>query len=625
MTGRLVVSLLLLMATAGQASSKRNTASDVAAGYVDDKQCTTCHSAIADSYKQVGMSKAFYRPRPDDEIEDFAKLPLRHARSGDLMELRWHDQKLVFRRWQLDGAGQPINVFEQTVDWILGSGHHARTYLYQAPCGEIYQLPIAWYSQEKQWAMAPGFDRPDHQGVLRRVRHECLFCHNAYPHLDENSRDGFWRKQSLPESLPEGIGCQRCHGPGAEHVRLARGDAEYAAVRAAIVRPTRLDARLRNDVCYECHMQPAIAVSPIRRLGRDVYSFRPGQALPDYELQLDIVDPGMPRKKRFEINHAPYRLEQSRCFIESGKKLFCLDCHDPHRKLELEGPDHYREVCQSCHKSGEHVTAKSDCVSCHMPKRRTQDVVHVVMTDHRIQKPLAGMDLLGPLEERDPSIAEITIYDQERSPSDAALYLMLAAMRSRRRSDLVPPPTKEIEPYFDLGASQLRQGHSDDLEKTARSILERAPDQPLATEWLGMAEFYLGRRDQGLDLMRKAAKLDPQQVEFDYNLGLLSGGTEAVAAFERAVAGRPNFVLAWFHLGEARRGDAAIAAYRRTLEIDPRFTRAYLALARALIARGDRDEALRYLRHGATAAARPQEVRQALRKAEQQQPGSNGR
>src|SRR6476620_6755860 len=66
-------------------------------GYIDDRQCATCHSNIAQPYKQVGMSKAFYRPRAHHAIQDFAKLPLHHARSGDLMELRWRDSKLVFR------------------------------------------------------------------------------------------------------------------------------------------------------------------------------------------------------------------------------------------------------------------------------------------------------------------------------------------------------------------------------------------------------------------------------------------------------------------------------------------------------------------------------------------------
>ena len=27
-----------------------------------------------------------------------------------------------------------------------------------------------------------------------------------------------------------------------------------------------------------------------------------------------------------------------------------------------------------------------DCVACHMPKTRTDDAVHIVITDHRIQR-----------------------------------------------------------------------------------------------------------------------------------------------------------------------------------------------------------------------------------------------
>ena len=591
-----------------------------AAGYVDDKHCASCHSNIARTYRQVGMAKSFYKPRTDDTIEDFAKLPLRHARSGDLMELRWREGRLVYRRWQSGADGKPINVFEQPVDWILGSGHHARTYLYQTPIGEIYQLPIAWYSQTGEWAMAPGYDRRDHQGVLRRVRHECLFCHNAYPEIAENKVDGSWRKQGVPATLPEGIGCQRCHGPGAEHMRRVLGGAEAEAVRAAIVNPSRLDPQLRKDVCYECHMQPSIAISPIRRIGRDIYSFRPGQPLPDSILQLDIRDPELPKSERFEINHAPYRLEQSRCYVESGAKLFCLDCHEAHRKLEATAS--VRGICQNCHKGTEHVAAQTDCASCHMPKRRTQDVVHVTMTDHKIGIFPRVADLLAPLEERDPAIEEVTVHDIARAPADAALYRVLAAARAESRrvpasaqrleQILSTSPTPNIEPYFDLGAAQLRQKRHAELEKTAQAILARAPNHPLATQWLGLARVGLGRREEGLELMRKAAKLDPQLVEIHFNLGLLTGGEEAIDAFTRAVEGRPNFVLAWFQLGEAQQGEPAIAAYRRVLEIDPTFTRAYLSLSRALIARGDREEALRYLRHGAEVAARPADVREAL-------------
>src|ERR1051325_7860711 len=291
----------------------------VAALYINDASCTSCHANIVHTYHAVGMSKSFYRPRQDDAIEDFSKLPFKHAKSGDVMELRWRNGRLIFRR--VNGR----SVFEQPVDWILGSGHHARTYLYQTPNGELYQLPLAWYTQTKEWGMAPGYDRRDHDGVLRRARHECLFCHNAYP---GDGSPGYWSNQGLPAQLPEGIGCQRCHGPGSEHVALASAGAGNAQLRAAIVNPARLDAQRRNDVCYECHMQPSVTIPGLRRFGRDIYSYRPGQPLHDYLARVDDVDGEIPRPERFEINHHPYRLEQSRCFRESGT-LSCLTCHDP--------------------------------------------------------------------------------------------------------------------------------------------------------------------------------------------------------------------------------------------------------------------------------------------------------
>src|SRR5207247_6691893 len=114
--------------------------------------------------------------------------------------------------------------------------------------------------------------------------------------------------------------------------------------------------------------------------------------------------------------------------------------------------------------------AKTDCVSCHMPKRRTQDVVHVVMTDHKIQKPqkpMTGAGLLAPREERDPGIAEII------APPGAELYRTLASARAGKQVTI--PPSSEIEPYFDLGSSQLRQKRFAEVAKTCRIILERAP------------------------------------------------------------------------------------------------------------------------------------------------------
>ena len=358
------------------------------------------------------MAKSFFRPRSERVIEDVKNNHFFHTPSQRHYQMTQRDERLSFKRYQLDTAGKPINVFEQEVAWILGSGATSRTYLYQTEGGELYQLPLAWYSQTLRWGMAHGFDTAQHQGVQRRVRRECMFYHNAYPNVSEGS-DAYAASQVFPKDLPEGLGCQRCHGPGAEHARVAfGGKVVLEQVRATIVNPGRLEPQRRDDVCAQCHLQPTVALPGLRRFGRGDYSYRPGQSLAGYFVHMDIEEAGQERSERFEINHHFYRLRQSPCFLKSQAALNCLTCHDPHRKVpKAQRVTHYRTACLGCHDakrhpplSKQHIAQSaphavraaqdgpgfsiesSDCVACHMPRRRTQDVIQVVMTDHLIQR-----------------------------------------------------------------------------------------------------------------------------------------------------------------------------------------------------------------------------------------------
>ena len=36
------------------------------------------------------------------------------------------------------------------ITYVIGSGRHARTYLHRSPGGEITELPVSWYTQEKK-------------------------------------------------------------------------------------------------------------------------------------------------------------------------------------------------------------------------------------------------------------------------------------------------------------------------------------------------------------------------------------------------------------------------------------------------------------------------------------------
>jgi len=88
---------------------------------------------------------------------------------------------------------------------------------------------------------------------------------------------------------------------------------------------------------------------------------------------------------RFELNSAGYRLLESRCYQATAGKLMCMTCHPAHSFSKT--PDEYRMVCRGCHPST-HSGAALDCTRCHMPKRQAQDAAQMMVTDHRIQRPL---------------------------------------------------------------------------------------------------------------------------------------------------------------------------------------------------------------------------------------------
>ena len=611
-----------------------------AAGYVEDRGCGICHRAKFDSYQEVGMAQSLRRPRRAQRIEDFDLPEFNHAPSQEHYAMRWRDDQLVFERWQLDEEGKRINAIEQRVDWILGSGHRARVYLYRTPSGELFQLPLAWYTQEHAWGMAPGYDRADHDGVVRRVRRECLFCHNAYPQTPAGA-DAHWAPQSFPADLPEGTGCQRCHGPGAGHVRTVLNGGPSAAIVGAIVNPRRLPPERRDAVCFQCHLQPAVALIGPRRFERGDYSFRPGERLEDYMLHVDVEETGRAADDRFEINHHAYRMTQSMCFQKGG--ISCIDCHDPHQSLRQDARlAKVSATCAGCHAphgpqsapagAGTNIGA-GDCAACHMPRRRTQDVVHVSMTDHKIQRRPRATDLLAPLRERDPDLGAVRFLSPRDTPAGALGEVYRATILSRAgvggasalarlEAALAASAPDAPTPWFDLVAGQLFQRRFADAGSTLDTRLAAlVADNPLLTAWRGLAHVGAGSTQTGLDDLRQATTAAPDVPEFLFNLGSMQHrvGSEQIAvdALTRAITLRPNLVSAWLKRAETYaaldRRDAAIADYARALQVNPRETRAYLGLVPLLRATGSDAEAERYYTHGLRVAGDPARLREGLR------------
>ena len=253
------------------------------ANYVPDNQCADCHRDLWDSYQQLGMANSAYPFAATKAIEDFDNGHLYHAPSNKHYEMSVEEGQFVMTRYREGADGSRTAVIKRSVDFIIGSGNHSRTYVYRDPSGAMFQLPVVWYSQDSKWGMAPGYDNADHDDFTRPITRECMFCHNAYPEFEPGS-DWHGMPDRFPQTLPHGIGCQRCHGPGSEHIRIAEQDSDSPELKDSLIRLGTLDAQAQDDVCNQCHFQPASGrTSFLRQFNRGIYSFQPGQKLADYQ------------------------------------------------------------------------------------------------------------------------------------------------------------------------------------------------------------------------------------------------------------------------------------------------------------------------------------------------------
>src|SRR5580704_987714 len=136
----------------------------------DSAVCSDCHASISQSYRTTGMARSFFRPGPHRKLEDSTYRPYYHAASDTWFEMVERNGRYFQRQYQTGPDQTQMNVSETEIDYVMGSGNHARSYLHRTPANELIELPLGWYAEKGGYqAMNPGYDRPDHPGLSRSV------------------------------------------------------------------------------------------------------------------------------------------------------------------------------------------------------------------------------------------------------------------------------------------------------------------------------------------------------------------------------------------------------------------------------------------------------------------------
>lgn len=274
----------------------------------------------------------------------------------------------------------PSNQLTEPFNIVIGSGRHGQTYLFWDG-DQLFELPASYWTWNHEWVTSPGF--PAGQVHFdRAVVPRCLECHASYFTSQAPPLNRF-----VKDSLVLGIDCERCHGPGAQHVSKERSTPGPSprSRNLAIVNPAHLARERQLDLCALCH---AGAVEPIR----PPMTFLVGDDVQDYL----AIQPAKPDAPVDVHGNQVGALEQSKCFISS--KMTCSTCHNVHEKQE--NATSFSRHCLECHKMqacgryralGQAIRTR--CVDCHMPLEESAKItsdsgggtLHALLRAHQIK------------------------------------------------------------------------------------------------------------------------------------------------------------------------------------------------------------------------------------------------
>lgn len=354
-----------------------------------------------------------------------------------------------------------------------------------------------------------------------------------------------------------GIECERCHSPGAAHVK--------APSPTNIQTPGRQSSQDLVGFCGQCHRLPSA--------------------------QIDEHE---------SIRFAPIGLMDSQCFRKSGK-LSCLTCHDPHGNVNQDASS-YTSRCIGCHANTKSVVncrraTGDNCLPCHMPKASLTP--YLTFTDHHIRvSHLLASQTYEALKDPAKAVSEAQA-EIQGNPKSLAGYLQLGQIFLEYNT---PQPAVEI--YSEalqlapdsllahLGEGLALKGlqRFDDAEKELSLCFARDPGMAVAYDALATLYLEAGEYEKLAAVARQYLKSHPSDYRGYYYLAAVKEHAKddlpaAEALLRKAIGFNPDFAASFALLGKLLLEDGRTQEAAHELEhatrLRPDYTPAHLYLGNA--------------------------------------------
>ena len=315
--------------------------------------CVSCHRARSESQPRTPMGRAMALPGSNLVLKDIPKTTVRKGPYTYTVETHAGEST-----YSVSDGTRTITL---PIHWNFGAG--AQTWVLERN-GQQYESAVSYYPS------IPGLDfttgdedlKPKNlddavgRPIELRETKVCFGCHAS---------NAVTNGKMTYETLRPGVTCEHCHAGTTTHLADAiNGDFDSA--------PPDLRKKSTEDIsnfCGQCHRSWETAVRNHWR-------------------------------GELTVRFQPYRLANSRCFDGADPRISCIACHDPHQDIVVQDSS-YDGKCLACHSSSAGPastpasdkaltqakicpTAKSDCVSCHMPKVKLPNGL-LTFTDHQIR------------------------------------------------------------------------------------------------------------------------------------------------------------------------------------------------------------------------------------------------
>ncbi|MFI5161375.1 MAG: multiheme c-type cytochrome [Sphingobacteriales bacterium] len=365
----IVAAICVLMCTVVYMQCKTNKPSDPRGNaYAGAVKCMKCHSDIYRSYLHTAHYMASLPATPETVHGSFNPDSNTFAfNAAQKIVMEKHGDSL-FQSYYLNGKLKESHRFDIVLGAVKGE-----SYLSWKGNG-LNQLPVSYYTKQGKWILSPRF-APGYVNFNRTISSRCMECHASYI---EGLADDAQRLNAAPQfdksSLIYSVDCERCHGPGAQHVDFQTNNpgvktAKFIASFSSLPRMRKL------EVCGQCHS------GNNTQMLRPIFGFRPGDTLDNYQL------PGL--RIAIDNSHLDVHgnqlqlLESSKCFINS--RMDCSTCHDTHQN-QRGNTALFIQKCLNCHSTANHnyckiantlnaQMIKSNCIQCHMPALPSSAIV----------------------------------------------------------------------------------------------------------------------------------------------------------------------------------------------------------------------------------------------------------